>query len=101
MINHVAFIMDGNGRWASKKNLKKKQGHKAGIKSCIKLIENICKLDFYINELSFYVFSTENWGRSVSEINDLFDLIEEYYQEFEITAQNNNLKYDTMDLERN
>jgi len=84
--------MDGNGRWASKNNLKKKEGHRAGIKSCIRLIKNISKLDVHINELSFYVFSTENWKRSFSEIKNLFDLIEEYYQEFEITAQDYNLK---------
>jgi len=84
--------MDGNGRWASKKNLKKKEGHRAGIKACIRLIESINKLDVHVNELSFYVFSAENWKRSFTEIKNLFDLIEEYYQEFEITAQKYNLK---------
>ena len=84
--------MDGNGRWASKNHLKKKEGHRAGIKSCIKLIKSINKLDLHINELSFYVFSSENWNRSLSEIKNLFDLIEEYYQEFEKTAQDYNLK---------
>ena len=84
--------MDGNGRWASKNNLKKKEGHRAGIKACIRLIKNISKLDVHINELSFYVFSTENWKRSFSEIKNLFDLIEEYYHEFEKTAQDYNLK---------
>ena len=84
--------MDGNGRWASKNNLKRKEGHRAGIKSCINLIKSMCKLDVHVNELSFYVFSSENWKRSLSEIKNLFDLIEEYYQEFEITAQNYNLK---------
>ena len=84
--------MDGNGRWAKKNYLKKKEGHRAGIKSCINLIKSINKLDVNINELSFYVFSSENWKRSLSEIKNLFDLIEEYYQEFEITAQNYNLK---------
>ena len=84
--------MDGNGRWALKNNLKKKEGHKAGIKSCINLIKSINKLDVHINELSFYVFSSENWKRPISEINNLFNLIEEFYQEFEMTAQNYNLK---------
>ena len=84
--------MDGNGRWASKKKLKKKEGHKAGIKACIKLIKNLKKLDVHIEELSFYVFSSENWKRSFTEIKNLFDLIEEYYHVFETTAQNNNLK---------
>ena len=46
----------------------------------------------HIDELSFYVFSSENWKRSLSEIKNLFNLIEEFYQEFEITAQNYNLK---------
>ncbi len=84
--------MDGNGRWASKKRLKKKEGHKAGIKACIKIIKSLNKLDLQINELSFYVFSTENWKRTLGEIKNLFDLIEEYYREFEKTAQDNNLK---------
>tara|TARA_Y100000591_G_scaffold329233_1_gene357385 strand:- start:2226 stop:2924 length:699 start_codon:yes stop_codon:yes gene_type:complete len=92
VINHIAFIMDGNGRWASKKRLKKKEGHKAGIKACIKIIKSLNKLDLQINELSFYVFSTENWKRTLGEIKNLFDLIEEYYREFEKTAQDNNLK---------
>ena len=84
--------MDGNGRWASKNNLQKKEGHRAGIKSCINLIKRINRLDIHINELSFYVFSSENWKRSLNEIRNLFDLIEEYYQEFEKTAQNYDLK---------
>ncbi len=84
--------MDGNGRWASKNFLNKKEGHRAGIKSCIKLIKSIDKLDVKINEFSFYVFSSENWQRSLSEVKNLFDLIEEYYQEFEMTAQNYNFK---------
>ena len=84
--------MDGNGRWASKNFLNKKEGHRAGIKSCIKLIKSIDKLDVKINEFSFYVFSSENWQRSLSEVKNLFDLIEEYYQEFEKTAQNYDFK---------
>ena len=84
--------MDGNGRWASKNFLSKKEGHRAGIKSCIKLIKSIDKLDVKINEFSFYVFSSENWQRSLSEVKNLFDLIEEYYQQFEMTAQNYNFK---------
>ena len=91
-IGHIAFIMDGNGRWASKNRLEKKEGHKAGIKTCIKLIKSLYKLDVHIKELSFYVFSSENWKRSLTEIKNLFDLIEEYYNEFEMAAQNNNLK---------
>ena len=84
--------MDGNGRWATKKNLKRKEGHKQGIKNCIKLIDNLEKIEFKINELSFYVFSSENWKRSPSEIKNLFKLIEDYYYEFETTANKRKLK---------
>tara|TARA_Y100000768_G_C23899565_1_gene644366 strand:- start:314 stop:958 length:645 start_codon:yes stop_codon:yes gene_type:complete len=84
--------MDGNGRWALKNKLKKKEGHKAGVKACIKLIRNLNKLDVNIKEISFYVFSSENWNRSLNEIKNLFNLIEEYYYEFKITAEDNNLK---------
>ena len=84
--------MDGNGRWAKKNKLEKKEGHKAGIKACIKLLNRLNKIDIHINELSFYVFSSENWNRSLIEIRNLFNLIEEYYKEFESTAINNDMK---------
>ena len=84
--------MDGNGRWAKKINLTRKDGHKAGIKACINLINNLNKLDCNIHEISFYVFSSENWNRPLSEINDLFSLIETYYLEFENIAHNNNIR---------
>ena len=84
--------MDGNGRWALKKKLKRKDGHREGIKTCIKLINNISKLNFNIDEISFYVFSAENWQRPFSEVKHLFKLIEDYYVEFEHTAINRNFK---------
>ena len=84
--------MDGNGRWALKKKLKRSEGHKAGIKTCIKLLKSLRKIDFKILELSFFVFSTENWKRPITEIRDLFNLIEIYYQEFEKVANDNNLR---------
>ena len=90
-VNHVAIIMDGNGRWAKKKFLNKKEGHKTGIKNCIKLCKSLNSLNYKINELSFYVFSTENWNRSPAEVNNLFSLIEEFYKNFESTANENNL----------
>ena len=83
--------MDGNGRWANKKKLSRKDGHQAGIKNCIKLINNLNKLNFTISELSFYVFSTENWKRPATEVRDLFNLIEKFYKEFECTAYEKNL----------
>tara|TARA_Y100000816_G_scaffold229365_1_gene174496 strand:+ start:1361 stop:2005 length:645 start_codon:yes stop_codon:yes gene_type:complete len=84
--------MDGNGRWASKNNVSKKIGHKTGIQNCISICKNLNKLKFRINELSFYVFSTENWYRKPSEINNLFNLIEVFYEEFQNTANESNLR---------
>ena len=91
-INHVAIIMDGNGRWAKKNNLQKKIGHKYGIKNCISLCQSLRDLDYKLNEISFYVFSAENWRRNPSEIKNLFNLITEFYRDFSSTANDNNLK---------
>ena len=91
-INHVAIIMDGNGRWAKKNNLQKKTGHKYGIQNCISLCKSLGDLDYKLNEISFYVFSAENWRRNPSEIKNLFNLITEFYRDFSSTANDNNLK---------
>ena len=84
--------MDGNGRWAKKNNLQKKTGHKYGIKNCISLCQSLRDLDYKLNEISFYVFSSENWRRNPSEIKNLFNLITEFYRDFSSTANDNNLK---------
>ncbi|OPL08374.1 MAG: UDP pyrophosphate synthase [delta proteobacterium ML8_F1] len=73
---HVAFIMDGNGRWAKKRNLPRSLGHKAGT-------ENIRKIIAYAKEkgigyLTFYAFSTENWKRPQDEIQALMKLLKQY-----------------------
>jgi undecaprenyl diphosphate synthase len=91
-INHVAIIMDGNGRWAKKNNLQKKIGHKRGIQNCISLCQGLRDLDYKLIEISFYVFSAENWKRNPSEIKNLFNLIIEFYRDFSSTANDNNLK---------
>ncbi len=90
-INHVAIIMDGNGRWAKKNNISKRKGHESGVRNCIKICENLKKLDFKIGEISFYVFSTENWYRSNIEVKNLFSLIEAFYASFKFSANKNNL----------
>ena len=72
-LNHVAVIMDGNGRWGLKKNKSRNYGHLKGIKSVEKIIKaSILKK---ISYLTLYTFSTENWDRPEKEINFLFDLI--------------------------
>ena len=90
-INHVAIIMDGNGRWAKKNKISKKKGHEQGVRNCIRICENLNKLDFKISEISFYVFSTENWNRSTLEVSNLFKIIESFYGSFKTSANNNNI----------
>ena len=84
--------MDGNGRWAKKHNKSKKKGHEAGIKNCISICKNLKKINCRISEISFYVFSTENWKRNPNEVKNLFNLIEDFYKKFSKTANENNLR---------
>ena len=83
--------MDGNGRWAIKNNVSKKVGHEKGVKNCINICQNLAKKDYNIREISFYVFSTENWKRNPVEVKNLFQLINSYYKNFEAIANENNL----------
>ena len=76
-LNHVAFIMDGNGRWGQKRK-NRNFGHLNGVKTVKKIVESSGKLKIPI--LTFYVFSTENWSRPKSEINFLFNLIVNYFE---------------------
>ena len=73
ILNHVAIIMDGNGRWGLKKRNSRNYGHLKGIKTVEKVIK--CTIKQQIPYLTLYTFSTENWKRPESEINFLFNLI--------------------------
>tara|TARA_B100002052_G_C15761391_1_gene542487 strand:+ start:351 stop:1025 length:675 start_codon:yes stop_codon:yes gene_type:complete len=73
-INHVAIIMDGNGRWGLKHKNSRNAGHKEGLKTVEKIIKETIKNK--IKYLTLYAFSTENWKRPKKEINYLFDLLE-------------------------
>ena len=75
-----------------KNKIPKVKGHKAGVDNCIKICTNLDKIGIKVNELSFYVFSTENWKRRPREISNLFNLIEQTYERFKETANENNLK---------
>ncbi len=87
-INHVAIIMDGNGRWGKKKRKSRNFGHLNGVKIIERLVENSIKIKIPI--LTFYVFSTENWKRPKSEINFLFKLIDYYFvKEIDRIVKNN------------
>jgi len=75
-INHVAIIMDGNGRWGIKKRKSRNLGHKAGLLTLEHIIKQTIKKK--IKFLTLYAFSTENWKRPKKEINFLFNLLEIY-----------------------
>ncbi|MDB3883304.1 isoprenyl transferase [Candidatus Marinimicrobia bacterium] len=72
-LNHIAIIMDGNGRWAKDKGMDRIFGHKEGAKSAKKVIE-ACS-DLNISYLTLYAFSTENWNRPQSEVDSLMSLL--------------------------
>jgi undecaprenyl diphosphate synthase len=75
-LNHVAIIMDGNGRWGLKNKNSRNEGHKAGLNSVEKIINESVKQK--INYLTLYAFSTENWNRPKKEVNYLFSLLENF-----------------------
>ena len=75
-LNHVAIIMDGNGRWGMKQKKSRNAGHKAGLKTVEKIITESIKQK--IQHLTLYTFSTENWKRPKEEINFLFNLLENF-----------------------
>ena len=76
-LNHIAFIMDGNGRWGKRKKRGRNFGHFKGVDTVKKVVKNSIKLKIPI--LTFYVFSSENWKRPKQEIFFLFKLIENYF----------------------
>jgi len=87
-INHVAIIMDGNGRWGKKKRKTRNFGHLNGVKIIERLVKDSIKIKIPI--LTFYVFSTENWKRPKGEIDFLFKLIDYYFvKEIDRIIKNN------------
>ena len=78
-VNHVAIIMDGNGRWGLKHRNSRNLGHKEGLKS-VEMVMRYC-IKKQIKYLTLYAFSTENWKRPLKERNYLFNLLEVYLKE--------------------
>jgi undecaprenyl diphosphate synthase len=89
-LNHVAIIMDGNGRWGIKKKNSRNEGHKAGLKTVELIIKK--SLDHNIKFLTLYAFSTENWKRPKKEINYLFSLLENFLRNKLINFEKYNIK---------
>ncbi|HHV27267.1 MAG TPA: isoprenyl transferase [Tissierellia bacterium] len=88
--NHVAIIMDGNGRWAKKRFLPRTAGHKEGMERVKEIVEVAAKIG--IKYLSLYAFSTENWKRPEKEINGLMKLLVQYLRAELNTLHKNNIK---------
>lgn len=75
--NHIAVIMDGNGRWAESQNLSRIEGHRAGGKAVKRLVE--CCIKSGVKYLTLFSFSTENWNRGEKEVGSLMSLFKEYF----------------------
>ncbi len=89
MPKHIAIIMDGNRRWAKKKNLPIKLGHKQGAETLKKIVRYANKIG--INYITVYAFSTENWKRSKEEVDALMNLLEKYLDDFAKEADTENI----------
>ncbi|NOX25540.1 MAG: isoprenyl transferase [Deltaproteobacteria bacterium] len=88
--NHIAIIMDGNGRWAQKRGLMRAMGHKIGVES-VQSIVKACR-QFGIKVLTIYAFSSENWQRPASEIKTLMTLLKTYLQRELNNLNKNNIR---------
>ncbi len=88
--NHVAVIMDGNGRWAKKRMLPRNMGHKAGANAVERIIEEAH--DIGIKYLTVYAFSTENWNRPEQEVSALMKLLRNYLEDCIKKADKNNIR---------
>ncbi|MDD3655534.1 MAG: isoprenyl transferase [Atribacterota bacterium] len=88
--NHLSIIMDGNGRWAKKRNLPRFAGHKAGVKTVKMVIAESIKVGIGI--LTLYAFSTENWKRPKQEISSLMNLFQEMIEKGKMSLLENNIR---------
>ncbi len=84
---HIGFIMDGNGRWATRQGLERSQGHIAGAEAFRRICDYGC--DLGIKSMTFYAFSTENWRRPPAEVAAIMDLFRQYLYEARERKQEN------------
>ncbi len=87
---HLAIIMDGNGRWAERRNLPRIEGHRLGVETVRKITEECANLG--LDQLTLYCLSSENWKRPQQEIDFLMHLLEQYMIEERKTIMDNNLR---------
>ena len=88
--NHVAIIMDGNGRWALNRRKSRNYGHKQGLKTIEKIVDIAIKKK--ISYLTLFTFSSENWKRPKKEVNFLFKLLENYFKRNLLKVIRNGIK---------
>ena len=93
-LNHLAIIMDGNGRWAKNKLLPRSKGHEAGAKSLEEIAVFCAK--FGIKYLTLYAFSTENWKRPKSEVEFLMNLLSKFLKSKHEMCMKNNIKFNAI-----
>ena len=91
MINHLGIIVDGNGRWAKERGLRRSEGHKAGAQNLRDLILYMSNKKL-VNYLSLYVFSTENFDRPQEEVNYLMDLFIKWFKKCQEEYSKENIK---------
>jgi undecaprenyl diphosphate synthase len=91
---HIAIIMDGNGRWAKEKGYPRVFGHKNGVKSVSVITEAATEIG--VKYLTLYVFSTENWGRPLEEVNALMELLIDSIEKETARLQKNNIRLMTI-----
>lgn len=90
-LEHIAFIMDGNGRWATSKGLPREAGHRQGAK-VFRSTVTLCR-DWGISTVTAYAFSTENWKRPKKEVNEIMRLLDSYINEAENDNEKNKIRY--------
>jgi len=93
-INHIAIIMDGNGRWAKERGLKRVKGHEKGAEVVREITTHFAKLN--VKYLTLYAFSTENWKRPKTEVEFLMKLLERYLKNELKTYMDNDIRFETI-----
>src|SRR5215204_6311829 len=88
---HIAVIMDGNGRWAAQRHLPRVEGHRAGIESVRDVVETSARLGIPV--LTLYAFSVENWKRPITEVSTLMSLLKRYLRSELNTLLRNNIRF--------
>ncbi|MBO0722806.1 MAG: di-trans,poly-cis-decaprenylcistransferase, partial [Blastocatellia bacterium] len=92
--NHIAVIMDGNGRWAKRRYLPRVAGHRAGVEAVRSTVETAARLG--IANLTLYAFSVENWKRPPFEIEALMTFLKEYLRKELENIHRNNIRFQTI-----